>query len=83
MKIDIFLSLNNVFLQKIPIQIAKSLQRYLLISLGVLWLSFSWQDVATDCIRPNTNTTPFEVTRQDKISHWANIQAHTAAGQPG
>ena len=42
-----------------------------------------WQDIDTDCVRPKTNTTPFEVTTQDKISHWANIQAHTAAGHTG
>ena len=28
----------------------------------------AWQDVATDCVKPNTNTTPFEVTRHDKLS---------------
>ena len=42
-----------------------------------------WQDVATDCVRSKTKTIPFEVTSQDKISHWANIQADTAAGHPG
>ena len=42
-----------------------------------------WQYVVTDCVRPRINTTPFEVTRQDKISHWANILEDTAAGQPG
>ena len=26
---------------------------------------------------------PFEVTRQDEISHWASIQDNTAAGPPG
>ena len=41
-----------------------------------------WQDVATYCVRPKTNTIPFEVTRQDKISHWANIPDDTTAGQP-
>ena len=42
-----------------------------------------WQDMATDCVKPKTNTTPFEMTRRDKISHWANIPDDTAAGQPG
>ena len=28
-----------------------------------------WHDVATDSVKPKTNTTPFEVTRKDKISH--------------
>ena len=41
------------------------------------------QDVATDCIKSNTNITPFEVTRQDMISHWAKIPKDTTAGQPG
>ena len=41
------------------------------------------QDVVTGCVKPETNTTPFEVTRQDKISHWANYAKDTAAGQPG
>ena len=50
---------------------------------GTMILIFLWQDVATDCVRPKTNTTPFEMTRQDKISHWANIPENTAAGQPG
>ena len=49
---------------------------------GTMALIF-WQDVFIDCVRPKTNTTPFEVNIQDKISHWANIQDHTAAGQPG
>ena len=42
-----------------------------------------WQDVATDCVQPKTNTTPFEVTRQDIINHRENIPKDTAAGQPG
>ena len=42
-----------------------------------------WQDVATGRVRPKTNTTPFEVTRQDKIRHWTKIPDDTAAGQPG
>ena len=29
------------------------------------------------------NKHPYEVPRQDKISHGANIPDHTAAGQPG
>ena len=41
-----------------------------------------WEDVATDCVKPDTSKTPFEVTRQDNISHWANIAKDTAAGQP-
>ena len=41
-----------------------------------------WQDVATDNVKPKTNKTSFDVTRQDKISHWANILEYTAAGQP-
>ena len=41
-----------------------------------------WQDVATDCVRQKTNKTPFEVTRKDQISHWANIPDDTAASQP-
>ena len=49
----------------------------------VLWVSFLWQDMATDCVRPKTNAIPFEVTSKDKISHWAHIQADTAAGQLG
>ena len=44
---------------------------------------FLWQDVDTDCVKPKTNTTPFEVTRQDKISLWANIPKGTAGGQTG
>ena len=42
-----------------------------------------WQNIATDCVRPKTNTTLFEVTRQDKISRWANIPESTAAGCRG
>ena len=49
----------------------------------VLGLSFLWQCVTTDGVRPKTNTIPFDVARQDKISHWANVQADTTAGQPG
>ena len=40
-------------------------------------------DVATDYVKSKTNTTPFEVSRQDKISHWTNIAKDTDAGQPG
>ena len=40
-----------------------------------------WQDVATDFVISKANTTPFEVTRQDKISHWAKISEDTVAGQ--
>ena len=42
-----------------------------------------WLDVATACVKPETITTPFEVTRQERISHWASIAMDTAAGQPG
>ena len=33
---------------------------------------FLWQGIATDCVKPETNPTPFEVTRQDKprSKHW-------------
>ena len=48
----------------------------------MLWLSFLWQGVATDSVKPETNTTPFEVTRQDKISRWANNAKDTDAAQP-
>ena len=41
-----------------------------------------WPDAVTDCVRPKTNTISFEEARQDKIRHWANIQADTTAGQP-
>ena len=44
---------------------------------------FLWQDVATDCVRPKTNTTPSEVTKQDKMSNWANIPDDTVAAQTG
>ena len=65
------------------LQIAKSLQKYFLISLKAPWLWFLWQDEATDCVKPKTNATPFEVTRQDKMSHWANLTKDIIAGQPG
>ena len=42
-----------------------------------------WQNVATDCIKTNTNRAPFEEIRQDKINHWINIPKDTAAGQTG
>ena len=45
-------------------------------------MTLLWQGVATDYVNPKTNTTHFEVTRQDKISPWANILEDTAAGQP-
>ena len=41
-----------------------------------------WQDVANDYAGPKTNKAPFEVTRQDEISHWANIPGNSSAGQP-
>ena len=56
---------------------------FFFIWLEVLWLSFLWQDVATDYLRPKTNKAPFEVTRQDEISHRANIPEKTAAVQEG
>ena len=37
--------------------------KYFWINLKLLWLSLSSHDVATDCIKPKTNATPFEVTR--------------------
>ena len=42
-----------------------------------------WQDVATDYVKPKTNKAPFEVTRQDEISHGANTPENTIAGQTG
>ena len=44
------------------------------------------QDAAnfvTDLRKAKTNTIPFKVIRQDKISHWVNVQAYTTVGQPG
>ena len=41
-----------------------------------------FQGVAINCVRPKTSTAPFEVTGQDKISHWANIPDNATAGQP-
>ena len=37
----------------------------------------------TDLRKAKTNTIPFKVIRQDKISHWVNVQAYTTVGQPG
>ena len=42
-----------------------------------------WQDATTDCVKPKTNMMTFEVTRQNKISHWANIAKGTITGQLG
>ena len=42
-----------------------------------------WQDVADDYVRPKTNKAPFGVTRQEEVSHWANIPDDTAANQRG
>ena len=49
---------------------------------GTMALIVLWQDVATDCERPKTNTAPFEWAIQDKISHWANITDDGTTGQP-
>ena len=39
-----------------------------------------WQDAATDCVKPKTKITPFQVITQEKIGHWANITEDIAAG---
>ena len=43
------------------------ISKYFWVQLKVLWSLFSWQDVATDFVKPKTNTIPFEVTRQDNL----------------
>ena len=48
----------------------------------LLWLLSLWQDVAKYCVKSKTNINPFEVTRQDKINHWANTPEDTATDQP-
>ena len=57
--------------------------KHFLIQFKVLWLPCLLQDVDTYYVNPKTNTIPFELTRQDKISHGANIPEYTAAGQLG
>ena len=73
---------NNFFIRKLLFRLQNHCKNIYWFSWRYYDFYLLWQDVATECVRPKTNTTPFEVTTQDKISQWANIQVHTVAGQP-
>ena len=61
------------FFRKLLFRLHNHCKTFLYLAEGTMVLIL-WHDVATDCVRPKTNTIPYENTRQYKISHWANMK---------
>ena len=59
---------NNLFFAKSICRLQCHFNFFLDLTKGTMALIL-WQDVPTDCVKPKTNITPFEVTTQGKISH--------------